>query len=224
MNKIEKLTLNTKIKYNEIKTLNKDNKQEFDKVRKEFAKVGAFAVSFDANNQTIAKAKKLSITSDTIASVKKLAGAILNQATAQRVQRASNNDTRKAVAFAIVKNAKAHYKTIARTQDEKLYTQQTSVAGWATLLQAYCEILTNFGTNAILQKSSGDIEILTASKLAGVVEKMNAKAQAERKAKAQARANAKIKELEQAKAKAQGGKTATKGKTKAKTSKAKAKA
>lgn len=228
MNKIEKNTLNTKIKYNEIKKTNYTGNtagkttfaEDYKTTAQDFAKVGGFALSFDQNNQTMAKAGKLSIPVALVERVKKMAGVILHTATAEKVQKTSNNLTRKAVAFAICKNATAHYKTIARTSDAKLYAEKTAVACWSTLLQSYFEILTNFGANALLQKVGGGVEIITPSDIAKMVDKMTAKAKAERTAKAQARKNAKEQATAQAQATAQ--KTAPKGKKKASTGKAKA--
>lgn len=234
MNKIEKLTLNTKAKYNEIKKTNYTSDtasqttfaEDYKTTAQDLAKVGGFALSFDANNQTMAKAGKLSIPVALVERVKKMAGVILHTATAEKVQKASNNTTRKALAFAICKNATSHYKTIARTSDAKLYAEKAAVACWSTLLQAYFEILTNFGANALLQKIGGGIEIVTPSDITKMVEKMTAKAKAERVAKSQARKNAKEQATAKAKAKAEttakAEKQAPQGKKKTSTGKGKA--
>ena len=151
LNKIEKLILNSKIKYAEISKTNYTQdqtkegqptfKEDYKTTGKDFAQVGAFALSFDPNNQTMAKAKKLSITSGLVDKVRKMAGAILNQATAQAISKASANTIRKAIAFAICKNSHTHYKPLIKTKDAKLYAEKCGVACWSTILQTYFEIL-----------------------------------------------------------------------------------
>lgn len=211
MNKIEKQATNLKVTYskksNEIKTKLKE-------IAPLVARAGLFAVSFDIDNQTASKASKLSITSEMVDKTKALAGLMLNQAQAQKVQKASNNQVKKAVAIAICKNAKLHYRKLAKCSDQAIYTQQQSVAVWATLNQAYFEILSNFGAYAILQKLNGDIEFITSTQLAGVVEKITTKANQEKANRKQAKAN--DKEKATAKAVAKASKTAKASKPKAK--------
>lgn len=230
LNKIEKQTILINIKYNQIGKTNYTNqedgantfKEDYKQTAKDFAGVGSFALSFDTHNQTMAKAGKLSISAELCERVKKMAGVILKTNNANKVQATSNNATRKAIAFAICKNATSHYKPLAKTSDAKLYAERVGVACWSTLLQIYFEILTDFGKCAIYQKINGDIEILTANKMRELAERMTKQAETEKQARKQARKNEKTKATEQAKAKAE--KTATKGEKKAKTSKAKAKA
>lgn len=232
LNKIEKLILNSKIKYAEISKTNYTQdqtkegqptfKEDYKTTGKDFAQVGAFALSFDANNQTMAKAKKLSITSGLVEKVRKMAGVILNQATAQTIGNASANTIRKAIAFAICKNSHTHYKPLIKTKDTKLYAEKCGVACWSTILQTYFEILTDFGKNSILEKVGGGVEILTPNKVANLVERMTKQNENDKKTKAQAKANDKAKKTAQAQAQAE--KQATQGKKKPSTSKAKAKA
>lgn len=232
LNKIEKQIINTKIKYKDLSKSNYTSdqtqegqptfKEDYKATSKSFVNLASYSLSFDTHNQTASKSAKLSIPSDLVARVKKMSFVILNQATAQEIDKASNNDVRKAIAFAVVVNATSHYKPIIKTKDAKLYDQKTGVACWSTIQQIYFNILSKFGTLAILEKANGQIEILTRGKVAEMVASMTATNIADKKAKAQAKANAKAKATEQAKAKAE--KQATQGKKKPSTSKAKAKA
>lgn len=218
LNKIEKQTIKTKIKYNQIGKTNYTPdqteegqptfKEDYKETAKTFGGLAGFSLSFDANNQTMAKAGKISVAGELCDKVKKMALVILNETTAKKVNQASQNATRKAIAFSVCKNAVSHYKPIAKTSDAKLYAEKIGVACWSTLLQIYFEILTDFGKNAIYQKLNGDIEILTAGQLASKLDKMTKQAETEKQTRKQARKNAKTKATEKAKAKAE--KTQTK--------------
>lgn len=217
MNKIEKSTLNSKIKYTE---LTKDIKADIKKAKPLFSRVGEFAISFDANDQTTSKASKLSINSELVQIVKGLAPKILHTNTAQTITKASNNLVKRAIAIAICKTANTHYRKVAKCKDNTIYQDLQAVACWSTINQAFFEIITDFGTNAISQKASGDIEIITPNKVASLLAKVQNQAIKEKNDRKQARANAKAKATAQAVAQAQ--KQAPKGKAKAKASKTKA--
>ena len=215
MNKIEKMTLNSKIKYNE---LTKEIKADIKKARPLFARVGEFAISFDANDQTTSKASKLSINSELVQIVKGLATKILHTNTAQTITKASNNLVKKAIAIAICKTANTHYRKVAKCKDSAIYQDQQAVACWSTINQAFFEIITDFGANAILHKINGDIEIITPNKVAQLLAKVQDQAIKDKANRKQAKANAKAKATDQAQKQAQ--KQAPQGKAKASKNKA----
>lgn len=217
LNKIEKMTLNSKIKY---KDLTKEIKADIKKAKPLFARVGEFAVSFDTNDQTTSKATKLSINSELVQIVKGLAPKILHTSTAQKITKASNNLVKKAIAIAICKNANTHYRKVAKCKDSAIYQELQAVACWSTINQTFFEIVTDFGANAILHKINGDIEIITPNKVASLLAKVQDKAIKEKADRKQAKANAKAQATEKAQKQAQ--KQAPQGEKKASTRKAKA--
>ena len=106
--------------------------EEFKQLKKDLKIIDSFTTKITQDNDTTTKTQKISINKNMIDNFKALANKICNAETIAIIDKATNNQIKKAFALAIFENTKNDLKLAIRTNTTKLYTYQDITKVYAT--------------------------------------------------------------------------------------------
>ena len=117
--------------------------EEFKQLKKDLKIIDSFTTKITQDNDTTTKTQKISINKNMIDNFKALANKICNAETIAIIDKATNNQIKKAFALAIFENTKNDLKLAIRTNTTKLYTYQDITKVYATFKATIENIKTN---------------------------------------------------------------------------------
>ena len=168
--------------------------EEFKQLKKDLKIIDSFTTKITQDNDTTTKTQKISINKNMIDNFKALANKICNAETIAIIDKATNNQVKKAFALAIFENTKNDLKLAIRTNTTKLYTYQDITKVYATFKATIENIKTNNKSLSIcVDIVTNKIKFVDANAMYNKL--IEEKAQ-ERKNKVQERKNNKAKQNE----------------------------
>lgn len=117
--------------------------EEFKQLKKDLKVIDSFTTKITQDNDTTTKTQKISINKNMIDNFKTLVNKICNAETIAIIDKATNNQIKKAFALAIFENTKNDLKLAIRTNTTKLYTYQDITKVYATFKATIENIKTN---------------------------------------------------------------------------------
>lgn len=167
---------------------------EFKQLKKDLKIIDSFTTKITQDNDTTTKTQKISINKNMIDNFKALANKICNAETIAIIDKATNNQIKKAFALAIFENTKNDLKLAIRTNTTKLYTYQDITKVYATFKATIENIKTNNKSLSIcVDIVTNKIKFVDAN---AMYTKLVEEKTQERKNKAQERKNNKAKQNE----------------------------
>ena len=167
---------------------------EFKQLKKDLKIIDSFTTKITQDNDTTTKTQKISINKNMIDNFKALANKICNAETIAIIDKATNNQIKKAFALAIFENTKNDLKLAIRTNTTKLYTYQDITKVYATFKATIENIKTNNKSLSIcVDIVTNKIKFVDAN---AMYNKLIEEKTQERKNKAQERKNNKAKQNE----------------------------
>lgn len=168
--------------------------EEFKQLKKDLKIIDSFTTKITQDNDTTTKTQKISINKNMLDNFKALANKICNAETIAIIDKATNNQIKKAFALAIFENTKNDLKLAIRTNTTKLYTYQDITKVFATFKATIENIKTNNKSLSIcVDIMTNKIKFVDANAMYNKL--IEEKAQ-ERKNKVQERKNNKAKQNE----------------------------
>ena len=168
--------------------------EEFKQLKKDLKIIDSFTTKITQDNDTTTKTQKISINKNMIDNFKALANKICNAETIAIIDKATNNQIKKAFALAIFENTKNDLKLAIRTNTTKLYTYQDITKVYATFKATIENIKTNNKSLSIcVDIVTNKIKFVNANEM---YNKLIEEKTQERKNKAQERKNKKAKQNE----------------------------
>lgn len=168
--------------------------EEFKQLKKDLKIIDSFTTKITQDNDTTTKTQKISINKNMIDNFKALANKICNAETIETLNKATNNQIKKAFALAIFENTKNDLKLAIRTNTTKLYTYQDITKVYATFKATIENIKTNNKSLSVcVDIVTNKIKFVDANAMYNKL--IEEKAQ-ERKNKTQERKNKKAKQNE----------------------------
>ena len=168
--------------------------EEFKQLKKDLKVIDSFTTKITQDNDTTTKTQKISINKNMIDNFKTLANKICNAETIAIIDKATNNQIKKAFALAIFENTKNDLKLAIRTNTTKLYTYQDITKVYATFKATIENIKTNNKSLSIcVDIVTNKIKFVDAN---AMYNKLVEEKTQERKNKAQERKNKKAKQNE----------------------------
>ena len=168
--------------------------EEFKQLKKDLKIIDSFTTKITQDNDTTTKTQKISINKNMIDNFKALANKICNAETIAIIDKATNNQIKKAFALAIFENTKNDLKLAIRTNTTKLYTYQDITKVYATFKATIENIKTNNKSLSIcVDIVTNKIKFVDAN---AMYNKLIEEKTQERKNKAQERKNNKAKQNE----------------------------
>ena len=168
--------------------------EEFKQLKKDLKIIDSFTTKITQDNDTTTKTQKISINKNMIDNFKALANKICNAETIAIIDKATNNQIKKAFALAIFENTKNDLKLAIRTNTTKLYTYQDITKVYATFKATIENIKTNNKSLSIcVDIVTNKIKFVNANEM---YNKLIEEKTQERKNKAQERKNNKAKQNE----------------------------
>ena len=167
---------------------------EFKQLKKDLKIIDSFTTKITQDNDTTTKTQKISINKNMLDNFKALANKICNAETIAIIDKATNNQIKKAFALAIFENTKNDLKLAIRTNTTKLYTYQDVTKVYATFKATIENIKTNNKSLSIcIDIVTNKIKFVDAN---AMYNKLVEEKTQERKNKAQERKNKKAKQNE----------------------------
>lgn len=167
---------------------------EFKQLKKDLKTIDSFTTKITQDNDTTTKTQKISINKNMLDNFKALANKICNAETIAIIDKATNNQIKKAFALAIFENTKNDLKLAIRTNTTKLYTYQDITKVYATFKATIENIKTNNKSLSIcVDIITNKIKFVDAN---AMYNKLVEEKTQERKNKAQERKNKKAKQNE----------------------------
>lgn len=168
--------------------------EEFKQLKKDLKIIDSFTTKITQDNDTTTKTQKISINKNMIDNFKALANKICNAETIAIIDKATNNQVKKAFALAIFENTKNDLKLAIRTNTTKLYTYQDITKVYATFKATIENIKTNNKSLSIcVDIMTNKIKFVDAN---AMYNKLVEEKTQERKNKVQERKNNKAKQNE----------------------------
>lgn len=168
----------------------------FKNIKKDIEKVDEFTTTIEQNDNETIKTQKISINKTMIDNLKLFIDNFCNDDTKAAVNKASNNQIKKAYALAIFDNTKTRLKTKVRTKTETLKDYQDTTRVYQTIKDTIENVKTNCKKLAILTSEiSNTIKFVNLDE---IYQKMLDKKADEQKQAKLAKANAKAKANEKA--------------------------
>lgn len=167
---------------------------EFKQLKKDLKIIDSFTTKITQDNDTTTKTQKISINKNMIDNFKALANKICNAETIAIIDKATNNQIKKAFALAIFENTKNDLKLSIRTNTTKLYTYQDITKVFATFKATIENIKTNNKSLSVcVDIVTNQLKFVDANAMYNQLVEQKAQ---ERKNKAQERKNNKAKQNE----------------------------
>jgi hypothetical protein len=168
--------------------------EQFKQFKKDLKIIDDFTTKITQENDTTTKTQKIVINANMLNNFKSLANEICNTETLTILQKATNNQIKKALALAIFENTSNTLKMTIKTNTQKLYQYQDITKIFATFKTTIENLKTNNKTlSIVVDINTNKIKFVDAEK---IYNEMMAQKQQEKENAKQERKNNKAKQNE----------------------------